>query len=299
MDILYPIKSLATGGAIGNSLFFMLSSYGLYLSYGGKGTSFLQYFKRRITKLYPNVWAELIILFIPFSIFIDQVLLDSKFFFSYLSYFVFPYHHWFLACLLIYYIIIFPLLKRYKTLLVILLIFLSLSGYTYIYIEYTDLSKWTIEATSVRYFSYFLLFLSGIIFARYNDRIKYKGYRDWLLLLFFIGLLYFQKFLLSKQIYLHLQFIQQILLFPIVFFFLKVSNTPIITDHIMGSHFLSRIINNISEITLQLYMVHGYFIIIVATFKIIFPINVLLVMILSLLSAIFMRSVANRIITAK
>ncbi len=65
LDILYPIKHLATGGAIGPSLFFMLSAYGLYFSFTPQ-TSFLTFISNRIKKIYPSVWLELLIIFIHF-----------------------------------------------------------------------------------------------------------------------------------------------------------------------------------------------------------------------------------------
>ena len=59
-DPLYPIPALATGGAAGNGLFFVLSGYCLRLQPG-----FLRHMGRRALRLYPGVWiaftAQLII----------------------------------------------------------------------------------------------------------------------------------------------------------------------------------------------------------------------------------------------
>ena len=54
-DPLYPIPALATGGAAGNGLFFVLSGYCLRLQPG-----FLRHMGRRALRLYPGVWIAFI-----------------------------------------------------------------------------------------------------------------------------------------------------------------------------------------------------------------------------------------------
>ncbi len=49
-DSLYPIPALATGGAIGNGLFFIISGFCLSIQ-----STFLQHMKRRFFRLYPGV----------------------------------------------------------------------------------------------------------------------------------------------------------------------------------------------------------------------------------------------------
>lgn len=55
-DIMYPkLKILATGGAIGDCLFLFCSGFTLLL--GGGNTNFGSYYKRRIARIYPSVFA--------------------------------------------------------------------------------------------------------------------------------------------------------------------------------------------------------------------------------------------------
>lgn len=52
MDILYPkFGALATGGAIGDALFFFCSGFTLFLGRMGR---FDNWYKRRINRIYPN-----------------------------------------------------------------------------------------------------------------------------------------------------------------------------------------------------------------------------------------------------
>lgn len=53
MDILYPkFGALATGGAIGDALFFFCSGFTLFLGRMGR---FDNWYKRRINRIYPTV----------------------------------------------------------------------------------------------------------------------------------------------------------------------------------------------------------------------------------------------------
>src|SRR3712207_1035933 len=63
LDHLYPWPYLGTGGALGNALFFMLSGYGLALSFDKSAMKppFLQWARRRISRIYPSVWITLVL----------------------------------------------------------------------------------------------------------------------------------------------------------------------------------------------------------------------------------------------
>ena len=56
MDCMYPIKELGTGGAIGDAFFFYCSGFTIFRK---DYDNFLEYYKRRINRIYPIVisWA--------------------------------------------------------------------------------------------------------------------------------------------------------------------------------------------------------------------------------------------------
>ncbi len=56
LEGLYPKAWMAADGFIGNSIFFMLSGYGLTLSLLGREQSFGRYYLRRILRIYPALW---------------------------------------------------------------------------------------------------------------------------------------------------------------------------------------------------------------------------------------------------
>lgn len=58
-DIMYPrLKILATGGAIGDCLFLFCSGFTLLL--GGSISNFGNYYKRRISRIYPSVFSAVV-----------------------------------------------------------------------------------------------------------------------------------------------------------------------------------------------------------------------------------------------
>ena len=65
MEICYPKYSfLATGGAIGDVLFFFASGFTLFM---GEVKSFDNFYKRRINRIYPTVLAWAIVCCLIFS----------------------------------------------------------------------------------------------------------------------------------------------------------------------------------------------------------------------------------------
>ncbi len=98
-DILYGNYSwLSTGGAIGDALFFFCSGFALYL--GGE-RRFDNWYKRRIRRIYPTVFAWALI-----SIFIfEEQLTISR---------VFGADFWFVCCIMIYYPVFYIVKKYFK-----------------------------------------------------------------------------------------------------------------------------------------------------------------------------------------
>jgi peptidoglycan/LPS O-acetylase OafA/YrhL len=56
LEPLYPKAWMAADGFIGNSIFFLLSGYGITISLLGREQTFVQYYLRRIFRIYPALW---------------------------------------------------------------------------------------------------------------------------------------------------------------------------------------------------------------------------------------------------
>lgn len=145
MDLLYGKYSvLATGGAIGDVLFFFASGFTLFL---GQARTFGNYYKRRISRIYPTVlaWAVLSCIFFEEEDNIVNILLTGG--------------GWFVSCIMIYYVVLFFVRKalfRYLKLTLIFSIVVSLGLYwvfrdeLYFNIYGNTYYKW------VHYFSFML-----------------------------------------------------------------------------------------------------------------------------------------------
>ena len=103
----YPMPALATGGAIGNALFFMLSGYGLFSSYNNLKISFLPWYKRRIIRIYPSMIIATILFIV-----IAQSAWRSMDLVGYLQMFVWPTAYWFISALMIFYLIFYVLMRQ-------------------------------------------------------------------------------------------------------------------------------------------------------------------------------------------
>lgn len=98
MELLYGNYGfLASGGAIGDSLFFFASGFTLFL---GRGGNFVNWYKRRISRIYPSIfaWAFLAAI-IGFKTFdIVEIVLGGG--------------CWFVTCIMLYYIFLYFVKKH-------------------------------------------------------------------------------------------------------------------------------------------------------------------------------------------
>ena len=282
----YPIQYFATGGAMGNALFFVLSSFGLFLSEKKNPKPFTEWYTRRIKRIYPTVWIVLIILTLPFKIYMNAF--DLKNLLLFFGNFFYP-PFWFLQALMIFYVVIYFIIKKYNVRKIYYWLFALSVLYAFCYLYYLDLSKWCIEDDPFQYIFYLMIFIFGVFLAERNDKIQYSGLQDWGLLFLSIFIIYGHKFLMLKGMFSSLQVIQHIFIFPLIYYFFKISRSGVIQNHIMRSPIISRIVNYISDMTLELYLVHLYVILFIIKLKLIFPINIALVLIVTLIISAFVK----------
>jgi len=270
MDSFYPIPYIGTGGALGNSIFFSLSAFGLYFSQQKRSKPFSDWFKDRIFRIYPSVWIVLIFLTMP--ILIGSGEFKADYITTFIGQFFNP-PYWFIRVLLVYYVFSFWLLKadqRNK-----LFCMFGALGILYfaLYFSWVDLSKWTIEELPFKLIHYFLIFLFGIFLASKSKSIKYTGLHNFIVLQLFITLVYGHKFLMTKGIYSEFQFIQQAAMYPILLYSLKISRSPFVISMLNRSEMFSSIVQFISSHTLELYIIQATLVVPVLKMNLPFPLN--------------------------
>ncbi len=189
-DIMYPkLQILATGGAIGDCLFLFCSGFTLLMG-SNKGGSFGNYYKRRINRIYPSVFAAVAFVHIvgcnPNIPWTDLVCTKP-----------------FILAIMVYYILLFFIRKYALTNLNLILITVGcISLVTYILwfpYKYEISSKGLYGVTTYyRWIPYFAAMLLGAIIGLKRQTLKYNGWLD------------FFKFLLCVIVFYGIQFAAKI-----------------------------------------------------------------------------------------
>lgn len=160
MEICYPkFQFLATGGAIGDALFFFASGFTLFL---GRDMRFDQWYKRRINRIYPSILAAAIVAYVVwhFEENIGDILIGKR--------------YWFIGCIMIYYIFLYPL-KKIKNEKIINWTFLS--WLVIMIISFFCIWEGDAEPYSKGIFRcllFFLFMLQGAIMGKHSESFKYK-----------------------------------------------------------------------------------------------------------------------------
>lgn len=264
MEICYPKYSfLATGGAIGNSLFFFSSGFTLFIS---KDLSFPNYIKRRITRIYPAVIA---IAFVACMVWRVQE--------SFIEAFI---HYWFVNCIMVYYVLLW-ICRRYKvrmkyvmliSIIIISIIFLTFYDFTNKGVVYGD--------ESFRYFLYFPIMALGAYMATNRNKYKFK-FGHAIILFMSVLCWYVSCFLFSHKPY---QLISLIFLM-LICYSLYICSNPIITKLNKQTVF-KKSIPFIGGLCLEVYLIQFY--LITNQYNNLFPLNILLIWVIILLSGLLL-----------
>ena len=101
-----------------------------------------------------------------------------------------------------------------------------------------------------------MIFIFGIFIAKKSKDIVFSGIKDYFIAIAIVDLIYFHKFLMLKGFCLEYQFLQQLAIYPLVYYLLKISRSHFIMTNIMQAPYLSRIVDFLANHTLEIYMVH-------------------------------------------
>jgi len=139
---------MATGGAIGNIIFFFLSAFGIYLSRQNCKKPFTEFMADRIGRIYPAMWIVLIFLTMPLMIVSGKLSVDTVTTFAGN---IFNPPFWFLQALMVYYLLSFYFIKydqqsNKKNSALIFMGYLSIV-YFISYFTWVDFNTWSVEKT--------------------------------------------------------------------------------------------------------------------------------------------------------
>lgn len=274
MNNYYPdsISFLATGGAIGDALFFFCSGFTLFLKPMGR---FDNWYKKRINRIYPTVicWILFSVIFLGESMTISSALKWSG--------------GWFVKCIMIYYVVIFFINKfainHLKSAFIITLLFIWICFFIWnlpsgISIYGDSYFTW------VQYFIYMLL---GAIIG--TKTIKILSGRKALLLLIVAIFSYYGIVLMSQRISIvnEIQITSMIPLLGIVYSMYSLCNCEK-AKKIYNKTFPQWNVMFIGGMCLEIYIVQGYLLPRI-NFDIIFPLNFITALFIIFISAYILK----------
>lgn len=273
MGMLYgKYDILATGGAIGDVLFFFCSGFTLFLGRMGR---FDNWYKRRINRIYPTVFAWAIL---------------SAFFFNLhqsMDYTIIHGGGWFVTCIMLYYVVLYFiqrfLLHHLKW--VFGIVALICIAWYFIMDRPADYNMY--GATYFKWGHYFLFMLLGAMMGISQKQWKFNFKTDFIKLISSIFVYY--AILFAGRIYTlfsELQIISLIPLLFIVYYFYKVCSSDTLKKWYTNKY-IGCSIKLIGGLCLEIYLVQGT--LFTEKMNHIFPINILIMFIIIFAVAYLLR----------
>lgn len=272
-DRMYPYCSfLATGGAIGDALFFFCSGFTIFL---GRIDRFDNWYKRRITRIYPSVISWALIQATVFGE--DRGILWNLLYTG----------GWFINCIMLYYVLLY-VVRRYMAEKLwipwVITIILTLIWYCF---EDTS-SMFMYGQTYFRWCFFFLFMLFGACIGK--DYIKVINSVSVNVLLFILSLItYYSIIILSDRIIFisRLQILSLIPLMGLVYFGYGLCCSDI-ANNLMCNKTIGKIIRSIASLCLESYIVQDTFL--TTRLNWLFPLNLILIWCSILIMSYFTRS---------
>jgi hypothetical protein len=253
LDLLYSNSVFASGGAIGNSIFFLLSGYGLKFSYDSNPQKFSIWIRKRLFPLFISVWV-INVIFIIFHLIGVRVIQN---FFSFGLSFIYT-DYWFINALVVFYLLGFYFLKI-KPLKIMQLLafifFIYLLVYSFIFNVH---DSFIVELMPYKVFFYFFIFIIGIYIKIQLESSSYPKVQSILFFLASVTLyLYIKLFQKDSIFFKELQIVQQILQAFIVSSFLILNIQSKLWRLLEKNNFLKKTIALLSNVTLEIYLTHS------------------------------------------
>lgn len=283
MGLLYGnYDFLATGGSIGDALFFFCSGYTLFLKPMDKVNSFFNWYKRRINRIYPSVFAVAILgcVFFGASNDIMEIILHGG---NNL-----PGDGWFIPCIMLYYIALFFIGVYYNDR--IWTLFCVVIAGTAIWF-FSGVTQYDMFCDYIRWLLFFDFTLLGAKIGMQRETIRSKIDID-ILMLFICLCSFYAIFLISMKIeqFACLLFFTVFPLFGIVYFLYKVGTSECVKAFYYN-RYGNMIIRSVGGLTLEIYLVQNY----VFTDKMnsIFPVNIIVMFLVIFVAAYLARCLAR------
>ena len=249
LDAFVPDPRIATGGAIGNSLFFFLSGYGLAMSLNATGSgasmpSLLAYLRKRLLRLYPAVLIVACAMLATRQIGISGIA-------DFAAVFLWPTPFWFISAVVVFYIPVFYL-ARLKPAGIATAMAILVVPYIFFYSQ-LDLSTFVVEGPDYfKWINYFGITLMGCLVARLNLTPRFSLFSI-AALLGSLLLFLVTKLTVFKYDVGYMQFLFHVWLYPIVYFSFHVLSSGTVLQKIRATPVFPAIAL-LAGLTLEIYL---------------------------------------------
>ena len=275
---LHRYSFLATGGMLGNTVFFFISGFGVTLALLAKPEPLNSWYQRRLFRIY-----EPLVILTSLFLLIGYRTVSGGF--DIVRLYVFPYEYWFIPAIAVLYIPSY-LFARFGSKFDFIVAFIVLTvAYLVFYLTIVDLERWNVEDhLPVKSIYYFSTMLCGIYIAKFHPSFvpANKGF-----LVFAVCTVSFFGFLFAMQKWKLYQIQATAELFAFLwtlsFYWMLRNNGNI--SWIKSKAGLTNGINFVSAITLQMYLL-GEFIFSQKALKLVpYPLNILVFFVALIASA--------------
>lgn len=275
--------SLATFGVHGNALFFFVSGFVLMMGFEKKKDLFVNWYKKRIQRLWPSVFLWSIIAAIIWK---DPITWKNL---------LIANNYWFLQCIAIYYILFYifgnlniSIMGGGKICVQKILFMFSIAA-SLLYFYFMPKATGSIFHTNLHFVCHFSIMIMGGMTYLYKDKIKTKSlWKDCLWAIFWF-VLYFIILYVGKGKQDYKYYFQIVGLLPLhlfIFYAYKTASYHWCTTLFQSSRW-KRILTTIASLTLEIYIVQFH--IITDKFNRLFPLNTVIVFIFICITAYCLR----------
>lgn len=295
-DSLYPISAMATGGSIGNSIFFAVSGFCLCPI----KDNFTKWMGKRIAKLYvPTIIMALV------STMLSRGVQELNTFLEFIYTFIWPTNYWFVGAIALFYLLyyIFDFINSNKKFAVLFAIICIIY---FIYYSFLDTSSWVIEANGIssvegcfKLIYYFSIMMMGKWF-RVNINYKFTHTKTYfsMAVLSFISIYAFKYLMTKYSVLFRFQFLNHVSTFLLIIFIFMLGLSLETSFKKISTKCLN-LLKIIGNITLEMYLVQFIIIDLISKMEyLIFPINAFLALLLVFFMAYILKVLSKALIDA-
>lgn len=285
MDALYPDPRFATGGSLGNALFFAISGFGLAISAAKSMPNFYVWSLRRLGRIYPQVFLVILVIGLLSNTLVWRPLWVG------VTQFLWPERFWFVSAIVVFYIPIYVFLRFLPTRLLQLTVVMVVP-YFLIYFTALDLKQFAIEGDYFRWIFYFAIMLFGAYLA-HAPALRQHRTHDATLLLVTLLIYFIVKLLLSKGLVGDWQFSLHVLTVPFVFYSFRLFANPSLLSPLKKMRCYAAVAL-LGGLSLEVYLVQGYLIHWLADQHLSFSLSMMAIWPLIFISAYLVSTICTR-----